>query len=144
LETISLNNAPDYVVLSYTWGLPHQNPLHVIHLEETTFPVTESLFTALWHLRPSSPSDAALTIWIDAVCINQSDNLEKAEQVRKMRRIYQLTSQVLIWLGPSANDSEALLDLIARIRQAVDDLGLAGVKMHTMQTMSDDELAETN
>lgn len=78
LETVSLNNTPDYVALSYTWGPPHQNPLHTIHLEETTFPVTESLYTALQHLRPCSASDAALRIWIDAVCINQSDNLEKA------------------------------------------------------------------
>jgi hypothetical protein len=61
-----------------------------------------------------------------------------------MRRIYQLASQVLIWLGPSANNSETVLDLIARIWKAVDDLGLAGVKTHTIQTMSDDELAETN
>jgi hypothetical protein len=144
LETISLNNVPDYVALSYTWGPPHQNPLHVIRLEGTTFPVTESLYTALQHLRPASTTDAALTIWIDAACINQFDDLEKADQVRKMRRIYQLASQVLIWLGLSGNDSDTLLDLITQIGQAVDDLGLSGVNMHAIQTMPDDELAETN
>ena len=144
METVSLNNTPDYVALSYTWGPPHQNPLHTIHLEETTFPVTESLYTALQHLRPCSASDVTLRIWIDAVCINQSDNLEKANQVRKMRRIYQLASQVLIWLGPSASGSDALLDLVTQIGQAVDDLGLAEVKMHSIQTMSNGELAETN
>jgi len=82
---MSLNNAADYVMLSYTWGPHHQNPLHVIRLEETTFPVTQNLYTALRHLRPLSSSDAALKIWTDAVCIKQSENLEKADRVRKMR-----------------------------------------------------------
>lgn len=61
-----------------------------------------------------------------------------------MRRIYQLASQVLIWLGPSASGSDALLDLVTQIGQAVDDLGLAEIKTHSIQTMSNSELAETN
>ncbi|OTA69208.1 hypothetical protein K449DRAFT_384126 [Hypoxylon sp. EC38] len=37
--------------------------------------------------------------WIDAVCINQRDVQECAEQVKLMRRLYTTASMVCIWLG---------------------------------------------
>ncbi len=40
-------------------------------------------------------------IWIDAVCINQNDELERASQVRKMRQIYSSAWAVIAWLGES-------------------------------------------
>jgi hypothetical protein len=38
-------------------------------------------------------------IWIDALCINQSDNVEKAIQVPLMGSIYTNARQVIVWLG---------------------------------------------
>ncbi|KAI6080373.1 heterokaryon incompatibility protein-domain-containing protein [Hypoxylon rubiginosum] len=38
-------------------------------------------------------------IWIDAICINQNDNIEKANQVKLMDVIYANASLVRIWLG---------------------------------------------
>ncbi|KAI0120263.1 heterokaryon incompatibility protein-domain-containing protein [Hypoxylon sp. NC0597] len=37
--------------------------------------------------------------WIDALCINQKDVQECAEQVKLMRRLYTTASMVCIWLG---------------------------------------------
>jgi hypothetical protein len=38
-------------------------------------------------------------LWIDAICIDQSDIDEKGEQLALMRNIYAEAKQVLIWLG---------------------------------------------
>lgn len=39
------------------------------------------------------------SVWIDALCINQEDVAERAQQVKLMGRIYQRASAVKIWLG---------------------------------------------
>ncbi|KAK4553879.1 hypothetical protein LTR86_009054 [Recurvomyces mirabilis] len=39
------------------------------------------------------------TLWIDAVCINQSDRLEREWQVRLMKEIYSATVGCLVYLG---------------------------------------------
>lgn len=38
-------------------------------------------------------------LWIDALCINQADHIEREEQVRLMSDIYANAETVLIWLG---------------------------------------------
>jgi hypothetical protein len=43
-------------------------------------------------------------LWIDAICINQSDNEEKSQQVRLMGEIYSKAEVVRVWLGPSTED----------------------------------------
>lgn len=48
---------------------------------------------------------ARLFIWIDAICIDQSDSTEKATQVPLMSEIYRQALQVNVWLGvPSYGD----------------------------------------
>ncbi|KAI0523661.1 heterokaryon incompatibility protein-domain-containing protein [Xylaria bambusicola] len=52
-----------------------------------------------------------LPVWVDAICINQDDLAERANQVKLMRKIYQAASTVKIWLGkeqkPVASTSAA-------------------------------------
>ena len=38
-------------------------------------------------------------VWLDALCINQTDVEERATQVKMMRRIYEQAATVKIWLG---------------------------------------------
>lgn len=58
--------------------------------------VTKNLGAALQKLRLP---DGARKIWIDALCINQDDVLERNEQVRLMGEIYSRCSRVIVWLG---------------------------------------------
>jgi hypothetical protein len=37
--------------------------------------------------------------WIDAICIDQSNAEERAQQVSKMKEIYEKATSVIIWLG---------------------------------------------
>jgi Heterokaryon incompatibility protein (HET) len=58
--------------------------------------VTTNLESALRHLRLKND---ARRLWIDAICINQSDILERNHQVKNMKSIYSAASKVLAWLG---------------------------------------------
>ena len=40
-------------------------------------------------------------LWVDAVCVNQSDFKEQSTQVAMMLEIYARAEQVNIWLGPA-------------------------------------------
>lgn len=55
---------------------------------------------ALWHRawkdrQRSKPQ----WIWIDGICINQSDIAERGEHVQQTADIYKSASRVIIWLG---------------------------------------------
>jgi Heterokaryon incompatibility protein (HET) len=107
LVHVSLEDRFAYEALSYTWGCPPDSK--TILLDGEFLPATENLYSALLHLRdPKSPRN----LWIDALCINQKDDAEKSIQVQRMKSIYQQASQVIIWLGPSKDDSDLAMDLI--------------------------------
>ncbi|KAJ4354053.1 uncharacterized protein N0V89_005786 [Didymosphaeria variabile] len=82
-----------YEALSYTWGAPFF--VHKMHLEQGCIKITESLNSALRALRLS---DKPRVLWVDAVCIDQQNNAEKAQQLPHMSWIYASASQVVIWL----------------------------------------------
>jgi hypothetical protein len=48
--------------------------------------------------------------WIDQLCINQSDVVEKSEQVRKMHEIYLDATQTYVYLGEPTPDSLTALE----------------------------------
>jgi hypothetical protein len=99
----SLNDRPDYVALSYTWG--DLNNTLPIFVDGATLPVTVNLVWALQQFQPTA-GEPGVTIWVDAVCINQGDDAEKSWQVQMMHTIYENAYVVLIWLGPEADGSD--------------------------------------
>jgi Heterokaryon incompatibility protein (HET) len=58
-------------------------------------------------------------LWADAICINQDDDRERAEQVGIMRNIYTHAKSVLVWLGRCDDEKRltSALDLIHRALQ---------------------------
>ncbi|TVY66819.1 Heterokaryon incompatibility protein 6, OR allele [Fusarium oxysporum f. sp. cubense] len=91
---------PDYEALSYVWG--DVTPVRYINLGDQDISITPNLHSALIHLR--SP-DTVRTLWVDALCINQSVHGERNQQVRIMGDIYKSARQVVVWLGDAADDS---------------------------------------
>ncbi|KAH4303477.1 hypothetical protein HBH64_071840 [Parastagonospora nodorum] len=70
--------------------------------------VRPNLHSALKRLRQT---DAAIVLWVDALCINQQNNKEKSEQIQKMNAIYRKAGSVCIWLGtedPHLHSSKAM------------------------------------
>lgn len=63
-----------------------------------------------------------ITLWIDAVCINQSDRNEKTWQVDLMRFIYQQAYKVFAWLGPASVNSSPTMKYLNRLGKRALDL----------------------
>ncbi|KAH7414564.1 heterokaryon incompatibility protein-domain-containing protein [Phaeosphaeria sp. MPI-PUGE-AT-0046c] len=144
MRHVDLRDRPEYTALSYTWKLDHtlisasyamaksyaKTFLHGgephIEIPQDTGDLKASkeiicngkvtkiypnLYNALVQLRRKRAGD----YWIDALCINQSDENEKAVQVQFMGQIYKSASQVVVWLGATGadlTDSVAYLDYL--------------------------------
>jgi hypothetical protein len=112
-----LADAPEYEVLSYRWGSPlDQASIYVTSPSTPTSPsplvlddqciiIPASLISFLYRTRAVGRTR---TVWIDSICIDQSNDVEKSIQVARMRDIYQRASGTLIWLGPAGECDEAL------------------------------------
>jgi Heterokaryon incompatibility protein (HET) len=96
LEVVSLKNCPIYSALSYTWGT--DAALSPILLDGSDFYILANLELALKHLRDA---DIVRVLWIDLICIDQSNKKEKEDQIPLMKEIYSTASLVLVWLGES-------------------------------------------
>lgn len=107
LRTYSFDDCPNYVALSYEWG-SEEHPYDVI-INRTVVQVRQNLWAALKYLRELQSSepetnifkDATPKLWIDALCINQADDVEKGHQVALMGHIYRQAAQTVAWLGPA-------------------------------------------
>ncbi|KAK5317888.1 hypothetical protein LTR93_008529 [Exophiala xenobiotica] len=99
--------ALDYVALSYVWGDPH-GPRHAIQINQGQYHVLHNLYNFL-----ENNAEAGIqNLFVDAICIDQSNATEKNHQVRLMSTIYRGASMVLAWLGPSADHSDELFDFM--------------------------------
>ncbi|TVY15876.1 Heterokaryon incompatibility protein 6, OR allele [Lachnellula arida] len=122
----SLDNAPPFTALSYSWG--DQTQRCEILLNGAPISITKNLESALRHLRLQ---DKPLTLWIDALCIDQSDDVEKGEQIEQMGQIYSEALSVITWLGPAADNSDVAMQWIqryARHRRLLEKADLCGTE----------------
>ncbi|KAK4448890.1 heterokaryon incompatibility protein-domain-containing protein [Podospora aff. communis PSN243] len=98
---------PEYEALSYTWGDSSQK--RTIGLNGIDFDVTTNLHAALNRLRLP---DSKRLLWVDAICIDQTNTDERAAQVPRMREIYQRAQRVVIWLGMESQDSSLAMSVL--------------------------------
>ena len=112
LITYSLQSTPPYEAISYTWGDDTRN--HSILINGYLLPITHNAFQALHAMAPLWRSRL---VWIDSVCIDQRDLLDKNRPVAFMSEIYEQATRTLAWLGDSPNAGYAVLQL-HRLRPA--------------------------
>ncbi|KAK5714901.1 hypothetical protein LTR15_010317 [Elasticomyces elasticus] len=122
LESIEYANLHGYIALSYTWEMPFGNPSLDIDYSDTLkngrtilcngkeLAVTRNLYEALEVLRVSKEYGQK-QFWVDAICIDQSNEGEKDLQVKFMAKIYQ-RAQVLVWLGGMDDHASSAIALI--------------------------------
>lgn len=105
-----------FEALSYVWGvtlIPY-----TIFINDKEFFITSNLHGALKELR--HPEHDRL-LWIDAICINQNDNIEKGHQVQMMRDIYAKATTVCVWLGEDTKDTSSAFAMVQRFASAEED-----------------------
>ena len=101
------NEMIEYEALSYHWGEPAI--AHPLRCGETVLGVAINLASALLNIRLAH---RPCYLWVDALCINQSDNQEKASQVQNMFIIYRKAKIVIAWLGPQLQSTHLAFDLL--------------------------------
>ena len=111
---------PPYLALSYTWG--DDAATETIHLNGKPFIIRPNLHrflrNAVFHIgtgfangkfvqgeAPDVPANGLIYIWADAICIDQSNVIERNDQVRRMDKIFSQAVSVLCWLGDGHSDS---------------------------------------
>ena len=85
----------DYIALSYVWGDTHTK--QEIFVNGISMQVTHNLEAALRRLRDCCRIKQGFKVWVDAICINQSNIVERSEQVGKMRDIYASAWHIVVF-----------------------------------------------
>ncbi len=101
---------PPYSAISYCWG-PDDTPNHQIRVNGAIVLVPRAALEVLVNMRSLWRPQ---TVWIDAVCIDQTNSAEKARQIPLMPRIYRSAREVVVWLGSSETATLAT-DLVNRL-----------------------------
>ncbi|KAI9658340.1 MAG: hypothetical protein M1821_002473 [Bathelium mastoideum] len=96
LHHVSSVDDREYLALSYTWG--DATPSEEIKLNGQAFKVTPNLLAALRA--------------IDVISIDQQNNEERSQEVRRMDQIYRRASCVLVWLGNEADGSVKVMSVL--------------------------------
>ncbi|KAF2098160.1 HET-domain-containing protein [Rhizodiscina lignyota] len=106
-----------YLALSYTWGSARSiDDLEQVIVDGNPFYVRKNLWRFLREMRRRNELSP---IFIDAICISQSNIREKNEQVRIMSKIYQNANRVIIWLGkPQRHQLANLESLTDKFKQS--------------------------
>jgi hypothetical protein len=91
MEVFDLSDAPPFTALSYTWG--PVSPTFNILVNSQPISIRKGLFRFL------QAYDGDKYLWIDQICIDQSNVLERNHQVGMMSSIYTQCRSVIIWLG---------------------------------------------
>jgi hypothetical protein len=116
LKTFSMNNAPPYESVSYVWG-QNDRKFMLAFGDSTVLRITRSLFSALPLLSKHCQSGY---LWIDQICINQSNLDERNHQVKYMGTVYKQAEKVFIFLGPMLHviDPDGLLTLLHHVEKS--------------------------
>jgi hypothetical protein len=134
IEIFHAKTSAKYEALSYVWGPPERTDIALVSKpaispkplsqlfarlrtgsrERTTLGITHNLAVALHHLRRPKKSRV---LWIDAICINQDDLVERRAEVLEMGSIYGHAKEVIVWLGPSSEDSRLAIETLSKLAE---------------------------
>ncbi|CAN9363767.1 hypothetical protein AA0112_g11455 [Alternaria arborescens] len=96
LDICHASTKSTYSCLSYVWG--NEQALCWIKLGGRFFLVRQNLYAFLASAR-KKPHICSEWLWIDALCIDQSNNSERSHQVQQMGQIFSHAVKVISWLG---------------------------------------------
>ena len=123
-KSTSTSNCHRYCALSYWWG--EDLPTHPVEMYDDTgvrdglqtmtpfnssgkFYIRDNLAAALKQFRKETED---INVWVDALCINQTDVEEKTAQVARMDVIYSEATYVCAWLGAGKPESKETFDFL--------------------------------
>ncbi|KAF2111417.1 hypothetical protein BDV96DRAFT_649977 [Lophiotrema nucula] len=104
----TLGESPEFEVLSYVASNTGQTAGLVI--DGNIQFITNELFNILYRFRKHNSSRL---LWLDQLCINSHDLVEKSHQISLLKEICGAATQIIAYLGPEADNSHLLYERIA-------------------------------
>lgn len=99
-----------FTALSYTWadedGDSSRSSAIFLGRHWDMFPVTQNCAAALRRMRLH---DRDLMVWVDAICIDQGNHVERNHQVGLMTEVYSCAEQVFVYLGDGRLEITSML-----------------------------------
>lgn len=145
LVHVRLDHAPPYETVSYAWGDPVPTSTLCLSSSER-LGIAHNLNEALPYLVENATLETGF-LWIDAICINQADRVEKDSQILLMGEIYRFTRRTIIWLGPELPDdqyidhhgppTQRLLDAMAIIDRHINTTDILLLRNNTWKYLRD-------
>ncbi|TAQ84020.1 hypothetical protein B7494_g7653 [Chlorociboria aeruginascens] len=118
IVALASDECPSYDALSYTWD--ERSGSSLVRVVESgrarAMHISCNLAHILLYLRYA---DRPRVMWIDALCIDQNNNVEKGPQVARMGKVYRSAHQISIWLGKEENNSTRALNTMLWIGSKV-------------------------
>lgn len=115
IQVVPLEPSSNYAALSYSWGMNadgDKSLSRVIDVSGQHMHITQNLYEGLRRIRPRGEAwDAPKRVWIDGICINQADDVERGAQVAVMALIYQFSTETILWLGEGENENDDVMVL---------------------------------
>jgi hypothetical protein len=125
VANLDQHDLPHFIALSYTWGAAtHEQQANGITTERThtitwngaQICVTKNLYDFLHRAGSSDSLKLKSTyLWIDMLCVNQSNLDERMEQVKLMSTIYSSADSVLVWLGEEDPNTKIGFEIVKHI-----------------------------
>lgn len=110
IKEFSFLHYPNYNALSYVWG--DEPTIYQIRLNWKRAMIRPNLFHALQRMRDPV---SVTYLWVDSLCIDQSNMSERAIQVSRMADIYRQAENVWIWLGEADSTSQMAMECIPQV-----------------------------
>ena len=123
-----------YNALSYAWGDQSASTKRTISLNGNSFSVGYDLYRFLV-FAAKTLENVRQNLWIDAICINQEDILERNHQVQQMGDIYRGAQTVFVWLGLEAETQLKEQRLRNFLRHLLKDFGFRNLDSVDTQLM---------
>lgn len=115
-------SCPRFTAISYVWGDKKLHPSKLV-INGRTCRVLESIYPILTRLGHHPTLREESWFWIDYLCINQADVLERGSQVALMGSLYTRASRTVVWLGEEEGTStpRGAKDATALMHHIVDE-----------------------
>lgn len=109
---VPLRMNTNYHALSYVWG--PKGPLRYLKNSNAKIGVTENLYDAIHTLREQilHKDGGPCYFWVDAICIDQSNDIEKAWTIAKMHDIFEAAASVQICIAPTRLLTQKVIGLL--------------------------------
>lgn len=112
---------PPYHALSYTWSDSSSaaTKTHIIQIEGSQLAILDTLQPFFHVLGTRTSQNDRVWWWIDSICINLENPVERAQQVQLMGKIYHHAHKVIAWLGDDSGSIDRAIDFIELLNSTI-------------------------